>query len=155
MIDTSLYDGLTYAVNGAAMEVHNVLGPEFPEKVYQEALLIALRDRGIPAVKEVGFAVEFQGQAVGEFRVDILVDEAVILELKAVDRLSKQHEQQVLAYLAASGREVGLLLNFGKSSLEHPRIVPTTTIQNSPAYQARRNLWKPAWLTKQKSAKSA
>ena len=155
MIDTSPYNDFTYAINGAAMEVHSVLGPGFPEKVYQEALFIALRDREIPAIKEVGFAVEFQGQMVGEFGVDILVDEAIILELKAVDKMSKQHEQQVIAYLAVSGSEAGLLLNFGKSSLEHPRIVPLIAIQNSPAYQARRSLWKPAWLANQKSASSA
>ena len=151
MIDTSLYDKLTYAIIGAAMEVHRILGPGFPEKVYQEALLIALKERKIPAIKEVGFAVGFHGRTVGEFRVDVLVDDAVILELKAVEKMSKQYEQQLIAYLAASGREIGLLLNFGKSSLEHPRVVPTQAIQNSSAYQSRHNLWKPAWLNKQKS----
>ncbi|HNT78160.1 MAG TPA: GxxExxY protein [Anaerolineae bacterium] len=152
MIDTSLYDKLTYAVTGAAMEVHRELGPGFSEKVYQEALMIALKEREIPAVKEVGFAVEFHGQPVGEFRVDILADEAVIVELKALENMPNKCEQQLIMYLAASGREIGLLLNFGKVSLEHSRHVPPKTVQNSPAYQNRRNLWKPAWLEKQKSA---
>ncbi|HOT90975.1 MAG TPA: GxxExxY protein [Anaerolineae bacterium] len=155
MIDTSLYDPLTYAINGAAMEVHRELGPGFSEKVYQEALLIALTERKIPAVKEVGFSVTFHGQTVGEFRVDVLVDEAVILELKALESLPKNCEQQLIMYLAASGREMGLLFNFGKASLEHSRYVPPIAIQSNSAYQARRNLWKPAWLNRQKSAQSA
>jgi len=155
MIDTSLYDKLTYSIVGAAMEVHRDLGPGFPEKVYQEALLIALKERGIIAVKEVGFAVEFHGQVVGEFRVDVLVDEAIILELKALENLPKHCEQQLIMYLAASGREIGLLLNFGKGSLDHSRYVPPVAIQNNAAYQARCNLWKPAWIERQKSAQSA
>ncbi len=155
MVDTGLYDSLTYTINGAAMEVHRELGPGFPEKVYQEAMMIALQQRNLRAVKEVTFTVAFHGYEVGEFRVDILVDDAVIVELKALEKLPENCEQQLISYLTASGREVGLLLNFGGASLEHSRVVPPKDIQRSAAYQARCNMWKPAWLQRQKSAQSA
>ncbi len=155
MIKTSIYKDLSYQVIGAAMDVHNELGPGFPEKVYQEAMIIALSQRHIRVLKEVAFDVAFRGQAVGSFRVDLLVDDAVIVELKALQTLDATCEQQIIAYLAATGRELGLLLNFGRVSLERKRFVPPKAIQKSPAYQHRRQQWKPAWLQKQKSASSA
>jgi GxxExxY protein len=155
MIDTSIYKDLSYQIIGAAMDVHNELGPGFPEKVYQEGLIIALNQRHIPVLKEVAFDVAFRGQMVGSFRVDLLVDQAVIVELKALQGLDATCEQQIIAYLATTGRELGLLLNFGRGSLERKRFVPPKAIQKSPAYQKRRQQWKPTWLQKQKSAPSA
>jgi GxxExxY protein len=155
MIDTSGYKNLSYQIIGAALEVHNELGPGFPEKVYREAMLIALTERQLPVLKEVTFDVAFKGHVVGRFRVDLLVDEAIVVELKALHTLDTTCEQQILTYLAATGRELGLLLNFGVASLEYKRFVPSRNIQNTPAYRERRRQWKSAWLEKQKSAQSA
>jgi GxxExxY protein len=155
MINTSIYKDLSYQIIGAAMDVHNELGPGFPEKVYKKAMIIALSQRRIPVLKEVAFNAAFREQPVGSFRIDLLVDDAVIVELKALQALDATCEQQIIAYLAATGRELGLLLNFGRASLEHKRFVPPKAIQKSPAYQNRRQQWKPTWLQKQKSASSA
>ena len=78
----------------------------------------------------------------GDFYLDLLVEDRVIVELKAVEHLVSQHQQQVISYLAATGREVALLINFGATSLEHKRILPTRAIQRSDAYQARLHAWK-------------
>ena len=142
----TIYDDLSYNVIGAAMEVHNELGPGFPEKVYQEALVIALAERGLPAGKEAPFMAEFHDQPVGEFRLDVLVDEALVVELKALDELDSKHQQQVISYLTVTGREVGLLLNFGTQRLQKKRIFPPQRVQDNQAYQRRRDAWQPAWL---------
>ncbi|MEJ5310069.1 MAG: GxxExxY protein [Anaerolineae bacterium] len=142
----TIYDKLTYAVNGAAMAVHRELGPGYPEKVYHEALMIELAELGIPAQKEVVFTAEYRGRTVGEFRIDVFVDGAVVVELKAIEAINERHEQQVISYLTATGREVGLLLNFGVASLQFKRIFLPQSIQQSQAYQAKLKLWKPAWL---------
>ncbi|MFQ5408162.1 MAG: GxxExxY protein, partial [Anaerolineales bacterium] len=106
------YDKTTYAIIGAAMEVHNELGPGFPEAIYRDAMVIALAEKGISAHKEVAFDVEYHGQRAGQFRLDMLAEEKVVVEFKAVSELTSQHEAQAIAYLTATGREVALLINF-------------------------------------------
>ena len=151
----TIYDALTYAINGAAMAVHRELGPGYPEKVYHEALMIELAERDIPAQREVMFIAEYHGHTVGEFRVDVFVDKAVVVELKAIEAINERHEQQVISYLTATGREVGLLLNFGVGSLQFKRIFLPQSVQKSRAYQAKLQLWKPIWLAdKEKSVPS-
>jgi len=142
----TIYDDLTYAIIGAAMSVHRELGTGFPEEVYQKALLIALTEQNLAAQREVLFTAEFHGQTVGKFYIDIFVDEAVVVELKAVDAFHKKHEQQIIAYLTATGREVGLLFNFGTESLQTKRLFAPQSIQKSRAYQDKLHLWKPAWI---------
>ncbi len=93
--------------------VYPQLGYGFLEKVYENAMLIALQSMGLHAQQQVRIAVYFQGQVVGEYFTDLLVEEAVIVELKAVSRLTDEHEAQLLNYLRATPYEVGLLLNFG------------------------------------------
>jgi GxxExxY protein len=93
--------------------VYPQLGYGFLEKVYQNALLIALKDLGMEVRTQVKIDVFFQGHAVGEYFADLLVEEAVIVELKAVPHLMSEHESQLLNYLRATPYEVGLLLNFG------------------------------------------
>lgn len=145
----TVYDRLTYEVIGAAIDVHKTLGPGYPEKVYHEALMVALNERNIQAQKEVTFIAEYHDQPVGEFRLDILVDRAIIVELKALDQLDGKCEQQIISYLTTTGREVGLLLNFGTASLEKRRCFPPKHVQNSPSYQRRRDAWKSTWLQQQ------
>ncbi|SRR5260370_15615017 len=114
---------LTGRILGAAFEVSNSLGAGFLEKVDARALLHELHLRGMRAVPEVSFTVSYKGQRVGEYFADILVEDAVVVELKCVDRLCSEHMAQCLNYLRASGKELCLLLNFQKPTLEWKRIV--------------------------------
>ena len=104
---------LTQAIIQVFYEVYNELGHGFLESVYQEAMAIALTQEGIRATPRHALPVWFRGQQVGDFRADLLVNDAVIVELKAVRALEPVHEAQLLNYLRASSIEVGLLLNFG------------------------------------------
>jgi GxxExxY protein len=146
---------LTYEIIGAAIDVHKELGPGYPEKIYHEALMIALAERNILAEKEVTFIAEYHGQPVGEFRVDVLVDQAILVELKALDQLDSKCEQQIISYLTTTGREVGLLLNFGATSLEKHRYFAPKHVQNNPSYQRRLKAWKAAWLKRQNKSVSS
>ena len=103
---------LTYLINGAIFEVNRVLGAGFLEKVYENALLVELRNRGLKVESQAPIKVEYKGKEVGEYFADMEVQDQVILELKAVDSLQKIHEAQLLNYLKATGYKVGLLVNF-------------------------------------------
>jgi len=116
-----LYKDLTYAIIGAAMEVHKVLGPGFLESVYEEALAHEFDLRGIPYERQAKLAVRYKEIVAGEFRADFLVDGKVVVELKAVKALTDGDEAQLLNYLKGTGYRVGLLLNFGGPSLEYKR----------------------------------
>jgi GxxExxY protein len=111
-------DRLAHAVIGAAIEVHRALGPGFLESVYEEALCIELQMRGIPFVRQSPAAVLYKGRLVGEGRLDLLVSDALIVELKAVEALAPVHTAQLISYLKSTGRHLGLLLNFNVSSLK-------------------------------------
>ncbi len=106
---------LTKQIIEAAYRVHNALGYGFLEKVYQNALLIELEKKGIPAESEKPLTVLYESEIVGEYICDIVVDGRVILELKAVKELNGIHEVQLVNYLKGTGIEVGLLINFGPS----------------------------------------
>ncbi|KPJ61893.1 MAG: GxxExxY protein [Planctomycetes bacterium DG_23] len=107
----------------AAFEVHNVLGAGFVEKVYENGLFKELRLRGLKVEQQKEVAVEYKGEEVGTYFADLLVEEKVIIEVKAVDSVSTVHEAQVINYLKASGFQVGLLLNFASPKLEYKRLV--------------------------------
>jgi len=109
------YQELTENIIKAAYTVHNTLGYGFLEKVYQNALVIELAKRGIRADSEKPIKVFYEGQIVGDYVCDLIVDDKVILELKAVKELNDIHEVQLVNYLKATGVEVGLLINFGPS----------------------------------------
>lgn len=119
---------VTYAINGAVFEVSRILGPGFLEKVYQNALLIELKKRGLKVQNEVPINVFYKEEVVGQYIADILVEERVIVELKTVEKLDKVHEAQLLNYLKATGIRVGLLVNFKHTKAEIKRMV-----QNLPA----------------------
>jgi len=117
-------DSRTYAIIGAAIEVHRQLGCGFLESVYQEAMALELTARSIPYRREVEIPVLYKGQRLNAFfRADFVCFDTVIVELKALASLSGVEEAQVLNYLKATGFEIGLLLNFGTASLEHRRLV--------------------------------
>jgi len=113
---------ITQAIIGCSFDVINELGAGFLESVYENSLLIALRQKGLIAEAQVPIRVEFRGQPVGEFFADILVAGKVIIELKAVAALTPIHQAQVINYLNATGIEVGLLINFGSPKLEYRRL---------------------------------
>lgn len=118
-----LYKELSYKVVGLAMQVHTELGYGFLEKVYENALMITLRENGIKAEQQIPIKVYFHDQIVGEYIADILVEDCIILELKGQDRIIENHKAQTLNYLKATGLKLAILLNFGKYKLESERLV--------------------------------
>ena len=114
---------LTFQVLSAAFEVHNALGRGFLENVYQMALLHELQSRGISAEAEKKISVSYKDIVVGNYSADIIVNNELIVELKAVEGLGRSHEAQILNYLKATGIKVGLLINFGSDRVEHKRFV--------------------------------
>lgn len=114
---------ITYQINGAVFEVNRVLGAGFLEKVYENALLIELHERGLKADSQVPLKVHYKGKVVGEYVVDVMVEDQVILELKSIDKLQKIHEAQLLNYLKATGMKVGLLINFEYPKADIKRFV--------------------------------
>jgi GxxExxY protein len=117
-------DPRTFAIIGAAMEVHRQLGCGFLEAVYQEAMELELAARGIPFLRQVELIVRYKGTELKcTYKVDFICFDDVIVELKALTQMGGVEEAQVLNYLKAAGFEVGLLLNFGKPSLEYKRLI--------------------------------
>jgi GxxExxY protein len=116
-----LYEDITKKILEACFEVSNELGFGYLESLYEKALLIALRQKGLKAENQVPLTVKFRGEVVGEFFVDILVEEKVLVELKVANNLSKENFAQVINYLKATGIEVGLLVNFGTPKIEYRR----------------------------------
>ncbi|MBC8134979.1 MAG: GxxExxY protein [Fibrella sp.] len=110
-VDAAL-NRLSSVVIGAAIEVHKQLGPGFPESIYECALETELKLRGIVCSRQVPVHILYKGQAVGEGRLDLLIENSLIVELKAVDELSKLHEAQLISYLKATAHPLGLLINF-------------------------------------------
>ena len=113
----------SFKLVGAAMEVHKIIGCGFTEQIYQEALEEEFRLRDIPYQRERTLHVNYKGRILTkEFRPDFICYDSIIVELKAVDELVDEHISQVYNYLKASGFQLGLLINFGKKSLEYKRI---------------------------------
>ena len=106
---------LTKTIIGCAFTVHNTLGEGFLEKVYENALAHELRKRGLCPVQQAPIQVVYDGVIVGDYYADLWVNERIIVEIKAVRALQKQHEVQLVNYLTATGVDIGLLLNFGSS----------------------------------------
>lgn len=118
-----LYKELSFAIVGAAMEVHRCLGPGFLEVLYHKALAHELSLRGIPFEYEKRLPVHYKGQFLGEYQADLVVDGTIVVEVKAVSGFNSAHEAQALHYLAATGLRLALLLNFGAESLQRRRVV--------------------------------
>lgn len=109
-----LHEELTNAIIKTFYEVYNELGYGFLEKVYQNSLYLELKNKGFKVEAQKRIAVFYKGTEVGEYYADLIVEDIIILELKAVDYIIKDFENQILNYLRATDCEVGLLLNFGR-----------------------------------------
>src|SRR5215510_1901065 len=122
MVENLLYPDLSYQVVGLAMEVHNRLGYGFLEKVYENALMILLRKAGIKAQQQSAIKVYFEGEEVGIYVADIVVEDSIILELKSQDTITNANRAQALNYLKATGYKLAIILNFGKTRLQSERL---------------------------------
>lgn len=121
-----LFPKESYDIIGAALEVHLQLGCGFTEPVYQEALAEELILRNIPFEREKVFTVTYKGKELSkDFRVDFVCFNQIIVELKAVSEFAEEHVAQVYNYLKVTGMQLGLLINFGKTSLEYKRLPAT------------------------------
>jgi GxxExxY protein len=143
LVTDAPHHDLCYRIIGAAMDVHNRLGPGLREVHYQRALVERLRQLGIHAAEERALEIYFDSRPVGRLYIDCLVQEEVIVELKAFPHLLTDEETaQVVTYLAASGKPVGLLFNFGRKRLQFKRIFPPKRLE---CWKDRieRYLWRP------------
>ena len=111
-------EGFANAVIGAAIEVHRSLGPGFVESVYEEAMCVELALRNIPFARQAAIRISYKGNKVGEGRLDLLVGNGLIVELKAVEALAPVHTAQLLSYLKATNHKLGLLINFNVKLLK-------------------------------------
>jgi GxxExxY protein len=105
-------NAITEKIIGAAMEVHKRLGPGLDEALYEAALCVELGLRGIAFRRQVAFDVEYKGVVIGVKRVDLIIEEKVLVELKAIEQIAPVHKAQVLTYLKITGLKLGLLINF-------------------------------------------
>ena len=117
------YEELTKKIIGCAYHVYNTMGFGFLESVYEKCLLIELKNQGLEVESQKPIIVNYEGQVVGEFKADIIVENAVVVELKSVRQIAKAHEVQLVNYLVATGIAVGLILNFGEENVEVKRKV--------------------------------
>ena len=117
------YKEVTETIIGCAYRVYNKMGYGFLESVYEKCLLIELHKSGLNTESQKPITVYYEGEIVGEFVADIIVDDSIIVELKSVRRIIKAHEVQLVNYLVATGKPVGLILNFGERKVEIKRKV--------------------------------
>ncbi len=110
-----IYKELTDKIIGSAFNVHNILGQGFLEKVYKNALAFELEKEGLECNVEVPLNVFYKGRKVGEYFADLVVNQKIVVELKAIAKIEKTHEVQLVNYLKATNLKVGLLINFGES----------------------------------------
>ncbi len=136
------YQEITYQIIGAAMRVHGKLGPGLKEELYHRALAIELRENGLDAREEYPLDIHYGEEWLGKLYLDLLVNDSVIVEVKAIPHLLTNEETaQVICYLAATGLKVAPLINFGRKKLEYKRILPPRVVDG---WQERihRFLWR-------------
>lgn len=117
-----LYADLSYRVMEAVFEVHNQLGPGFTENIYERALIFELEKKGIAYEVQQQIEIGYKGQKLGTYRLDLVVEGKIILELKAVVGLNDLFKQQLLSYLRATDLKLGILVNFATKRVEYTRI---------------------------------
>jgi len=129
LVEDPTGNDLTYRVIGAAMAVHNSLGPGFKEEAYEKALEIELNQHNVTVQRQFPLTVKYKNETVAIFYLDLWVDNQVVVEVKALShQLTNDETAQVINYLNAAQSRVGLLFNFGRRSLEYKRIFPPKTV---------------------------
>ncbi len=118
-----IYKELSYEIIGSAMKVYNTLGYDYLEKVYEKALTISLKKKRIFVETQTSIKIEFDRVVIGDYICDMLVDELVIVEVKAVNNLSKYRVAQLINYLRGANKKLGLLINFGSDKLEYKKVL--------------------------------
>ena len=118
-----IYPDLSYKLMGAIFEVHKKLGPGFLESIYQKALIDELGTRGLKVETQKAVNLTYKDKKIGVHRLDLVVEDKVVLELKTVERFSPHHKAQLTSYLKASGYKLGILVNFSKSKVEYRRVI--------------------------------
>ncbi len=118
-----VFKELSYDIVGLAMEVHKKLGYGFLEKIYENAMMVLLEREKISARQQVAIPVYFEEKVIGDYFADIVVDNKIILEIKAATSITNTHHAQLLNYLTATKMQLGIILNFGKKKLEYDRFV--------------------------------
>ncbi len=122
MDESEPIDALIYRGIGCCIEVHKELGPGFIESVYHRAMEVELAHQGIPFETQQKIELHYRGRRVGRHRLDLVIADRLVVELKAVEDLAKKHYAQVRSYLKAAEKEVGLLVNFGEYQLDPRRV---------------------------------
>jgi len=130
---TTSEDKLTHQIIEAIIVVHGILGPGFAEQIYQRALAIELKKKGLRFATEAEIVIAYDGQTIGRHRLDFLIEDKVIVELKTVEDLGKAHYAQVRSYLRATSLQVALLVNFSKEKADYRRIVSSPHPPLSPS----------------------
>ena len=120
-----LCEDLTYRIRGSYFDVYNALGHDYPERFYEKALYFDMRGKGLDCVRQEEHRISYKEQIVGRHRLDLAVEDAVVVELKVAEKLLPVHRSQLISYLKATGRKVGLLFNFGGKAAESERYVYT------------------------------
>jgi GxxExxY protein len=143
MVEAKPLEDLTYKVIGAAMKVHNTLGPGLKEATYQKALSLEMEAGGLSFEAERPVEIILDGASIGLLYLDHLVEGRLIVEEKALSHLLTNEEiAQVITYLCSTGLDVGLLLNFGRRRLEYKRIFPPKNVERWRE-RVNRYVWKP------------
>ncbi len=122
-IHEKLYEDLTERIIKLSIEAHKTLGPGFMESVYENALIYEMKKEGLKFEEQKIITIPYKETVIGEHRLDVVVEDKIIVELKAVKNFEDIHMAQIISYMKASGKRVGLLLNFGKKRLEIKRVV--------------------------------
>lgn len=117
------HQDLTGKIIAAAIEVHKKLGPGFLESIYENALVIELQNRGLCVNQQVDLRLTYDGAEIGRHRLDLIVEDAIVVELKAIKSIEDVHFAIVRSYLRAAGKKHGLILNFAKVTLEVKRVI--------------------------------
>ena len=115
-------NALTAQVIGSAIAVHRALGPGFTERIYTKALQHELRERKVHFTSERTIRIKYKDHPLGTHRLDLIVQDSLVVELKAVHAINNFHVSQILSYLKASGKKLGLILNFARSRIEIKRV---------------------------------
>jgi len=118
-----IFEDLTYKIRKSLFHVYNQLGPGFREETYKQAMIVEFKKENIPYSCEKSFSIHYRDEFIDEYRVDLLVFDTIVLELKAVAELHPRFEAQLLSYLKATQLKLGILVNFGSDKLDIRRLV--------------------------------